>query len=195
MEDAAARLKEAFGLALSDLYEANAAAQICYNFDRKIVQLADEPAELHRVWHFIEQAVSWKLALALERLTQVAKNDRASLMGLLREIEAAQKKGIQLSNEQLIAGAIEELETALDSEITKSLKRARDGFIGHSLIGASREGVRVRELVDYIAKLESIAEKLYEGSFDARPDFDAHIDNWRDWAFDWFERVLPRRVA
>ncbi len=77
-QNAGDRLEQAFSLALSDLYEANAAVQICNALIHKHENLAAEPVEHQQVWGFIDQAVSWKLAMALERLTQRADKDRAA---------------------------------------------------------------------------------------------------------------------
>ena len=116
------RLRQAFELALDDLYEANAAAQICNSFNDKHVQLAGEPIDQQEVWGFIEQAVSWKLALALERLTQNASTDRASLKGLLREIDTARENGADFADDHRFEEAEANLATALKEDICKSLR-------------------------------------------------------------------------
>ncbi len=186
------RLRQAFQLALSDLYEANAAAQICNGFIHKHVRLADEPIDQQEVWGFIEQAVSWKLALALERLTQSAGTDRASLKGLLREIHAARMNGAHFADEHRLEEAEANLATALEADICKSLRTSRNAFIGHSLIGKNRQGVPVYDLMEYLGTLESIAEALHVGVFgEAIPDLDTHIDTWQQRASTWFERMLP----
>ena len=63
------RLGEAFQLASNDIYEASVAVEICKGFYHKHERLAGEPIDQQHIWGFIDQAVNWKLALALERLT------------------------------------------------------------------------------------------------------------------------------
>ena len=191
------RLEQAFQLALGDLYEANAAVQICNGFIHKHVQLAGESIDQQQVWGFIDQAVNWKLALALERLTQNAGNDRASLKGLLREIHAARKNGANFADERLIEEAETNLANALEADICKSLRTSRNAFIGHSLIGKNRQGVALYDLMEYLGTLESIAESLRIGVFGVHPDLgahiDEHIDTWEQCASAWFERMLPEQ--
>ena len=187
------RLEQAFKLALGDIYEANAAAQICNGFIHKHELLAQESVEHQRVWGFVDQAVSWKLALALERLTQCAGTDRASLKGLLREIHAARKKGAQFADEQRLAEAEANLTAALEAEICKSLRTSRNAFIGHSLVGVERQGVSLYDLMEYMGPLEQIAEDLHFGVFGTEPELDTHIDTWQELASAWFERMLPEQ--
>ena len=189
------RLGQAFQLALSDLYEANAAAQICNSFNDKHAQLAEETMDQQAVWRFIEQAVSWKLALALERLTQNASTDRASLRGLLREIHAARKNGAHFADEHRLEEAEANLANALEADICKSLRTSRNAFIGHSLIDENRQGVAVYDLMEYLGTLESIAEGLHAGvfGFGIYPDLDTHIDAWQQRVSTWFERMLPKQ--
>ena len=187
------RLEQAFQLAWSDLYEANAAVQICNGFYHKHFQLADEPIEQQHVWGFIDQAVNWKLALALERLTQNAGNDRASLKGLLREINAARKNGVHFADERRLEEAEANLADALKADICKRLKTSRNAFIGHSLIGENRQGVALYDLIEYLGTLEPIAEALNVGVFGYCPDLDAHIDDWQQRASTWFKRMLPEQ--
>ncbi len=187
------RLGQAFQLALGDLYEAIAAAQICNSFIHKHFRLADEPIDQQQVWEFIDQAVSWKLALALERLTQNASTDRASLKGLLREIDAARDNGAHFADEHRLEEAKANLATALKADICKSLRTSRNTFIGHSLIDKNRQGVPVYDLMGYLGTLESIAEALHVGVSGACPDLDTHIDTWQRLASTWFERMLPEQ--
>ncbi len=188
------RLEQAFRLVLGDLYEANAALQIYNGFIHKHVRLADEPIDQQQVWGFIDQAVSWKLALALERLTQNAGTDRASLKGLLREIGAARENGAHFTDEHRLEEAEANLATALKDDICKSLRASRNAFIGHSLIDENRQGVAVYDLMEYLGTLESIAEALHVGVFgEAIPDLDTHIDTWQQRASTWFERMLPEQ--
>ena len=189
------RLGQAFQLVLGDLYEANAAVQIYKGFIHKDDRLADESIDQQKVWEFIDQSVSWKLALALERLTQNASTDRASLNGLLREIRAARKNGAHFADEHRLEEAEANLATALEADICKSLRTSRNAFIGHSLIGKNRQGVAVYDLMEYLGTLESIAEGLHVGvfGFGIYPDLDTHIDAWRQRVSTWFERMLPKQ--
>ena len=188
------RLEQAFQLVASDLYEANVAAQICNSFIQKHDRLAAEPLEQQQIWGFFDQAVCWKPALALERLTQNAGTDRASLKGLLREIAAARENGTSLADEQRFEEAEANLTTALDDDICKSLRNSRNAFIGHSLIGENRQGVAVYDLMEYLGKLESIAEALHVGVFGTHLDFTS-IDDWQESAATWFERCAELREA
>lgn len=185
------RLKEAFLLALSDLYEANAAVQICNGFINKHEALAAEPVERQQVWGFIDQAVSWKLAMALERLAQQPDRDRASLAGLLREIDTARKGGRRLHDEPSLSAAEASLRKALDQEICKKLRASRNAFMGHSLLGKSRTGVPVYDLIEFLGTLETIADDLHHAVFGVAPPFDEHIDRWQELALGWFEWALP----
>ncbi len=187
------RLGQAFQLALDDLYEANAAVEICKGFSHKIGRLADEPEDQQRVWGFIEQAVNWKLALALERLTQNASTDKASLEGLLREIDAARENGADFADEHRLEEAKANLAEALKDDICKSLRTARNAFMGHSLIGKNRQGVPLHDLMEYLGTLESITEALHVGVSGACPDLGTHIENWEQLASTWFERMLPEQ--
>jgi hypothetical protein len=185
------RLEEAFKLALGDLNEAHAAAQICMCFHDKVEQLAGVSVEHQQVWGFFEQGVIWKLALAFARLTQPANKDRASLCGLIREINTARENGARFADECRIREAQEELKAALAADICASLRDSRNNFIGHTLIDKDRHGVRVVDLIDYLGTLENIAVGLQEGVFGNPHDFDRHIDMWRQRSSTWFEIVLP----
>ena len=187
------RLEQAFQLALGDIYEAYAAVQICNGFIHKHVQLAGEPNDQLQVWGFIDQAVNWKLALALERLTQNAGTDKASLKGLLREIGNARKNGTVFADEHIIEEAEAILAIALKADICKILRTSRNAFIGHSLIGTNRQGVALYDLIEYLDMLVSIAGDLHAGVFGTYPDFDTHINNWQQYASTWFERMLPEQ--
>jgi hypothetical protein len=189
------RLEQAFSLALNDLYEANAAVQICNGLLDKHDDLAAEPVERQQVWGFIDQAVSWKLAMAIERLAQPADSDRASLLGLLREIDAAKKSGRQLYDEAELTSAKARLVEALDADIRKKLRISRNAFMGHSLLGEQRIGVPLYDLIEYLGTLETIADDLHLAVFGNRPPMDEHIDTWQEWAFDWFEQAFPRKDA
>ena len=185
------RLRQAFQLASDDLYEASAAVEICKGFYHKHGRLADEPIDQQQVWGFIDQAVSWKLALALERLTQNAGTDKASLKGLLREIDAARENGADFADEHRLEEAKANLATALKDDICKSLRTARNAFMGHSLIGKNRQGVPLHDLMDYLGTLESIMDALHVGVCGAHLDFDTYIDTWEQGVSTWFERMLP----
>ena len=189
------RLEEAFSLALSDLYEANAAAQICNSFIHKHEKLSAEPVQRQKVWYFFDQAVSWKLAMALERLTQKPRKDRASLTGLLREIDAAREGGREFHDEETLKAAEAKLREALDLEICKSLQASRNAFMGHSLIGQSRSGVKLYDLIEFLGTLETIADDLNYGVFGIVPPLDDHIAQWQMLALDWFNRILPEDTA
>lgn len=185
------RLTEAFKLALGDLYEANTAVQICNGFTAKHEELASESLERQQIWGFIEQGVIWKLLLAVERLTQKGANDRASLRGVFREIDSARESGVSFPDEDSIAKAFGDLKDALDTDICKKISNARNSFVGHSLIGEDREGHPVYDLIDFMGRLEAIAEVLHNGVFGTRPDIDTHIENWRVCASLWFDHFLP----
>ncbi|MBL29348.1 MAG: hypothetical protein CMM50_17595 [Rhodospirillaceae bacterium] len=192
-QNAGSRLEQAFSLTLSDLYEANAAVQICNALIHKHENLAAEPVEHQQVWGFIDQAVSWKLAMALERLTQRADKDRASLAGLLREIRAAKKNGRKLHDERRLTGAEEGLIEALDQEICKKLRVSRNAFMGHSLLGTDRVGVPLYDLIEFLGILEAIADDLHHAVFGETPPLDDHIERWQELAFGWFDWAFPPR--
>jgi hypothetical protein len=185
------RLKQAFQLALDDLYEASAAVEICKGFIHKDDRLGAEPIDQQQVWGFIDQAVNWKLALALERLTQNAGTDKASLKGLLREIDTARENGADFADEHRLEDAKAKLAKALEADICKKLRTARNAFMGHSLIGKKRQGVSLYELMEYLETLEGITDALHVGVCGAHLDLDAHIDTWQQWASTWFESMLP----
>lgn len=185
------RLDQAFSLALSDLCEANAAVQICNSLIHKHENLAAEPIERQQVWGFIDQAVTWKLAMALDRLTQRANKDRASLKGLLREIDAAKKNGRKLHDERRLIRAEADLINALDQEICKKLRASRNAFMGHSLLDEERVGVPLYDLIEFLAMLEAIADDLHYAVFGESPPMDDHIEMWQKLAFDWFDWAFP----
>ena len=120
------RLGEAFQLASNDLYEASVAVEICKGFYHTNNRLAGEPIDQQQIWGFIDQAVNWKLALALERLTQNAGNDKASLKGLLREIDAARENGADFADEHRLEEAEANLEKALEADIWLHLFNTHD---------------------------------------------------------------------
>ncbi len=185
------RLGEAFRLALDDLYEASAAVEICKGFYRKHDRLTGEPIDQQQIWGFIDQAVNWKLALALDRLTQKAGTDRASLKGLFREIHAARENGAQFADEHRLEEAEANLATALEDDICKCLQTSRNAFMGHSLIGENRQGVSLHDLMEYLGRLESILDTLHVGVCGAHLPFDPYIDTWEQGVSTWFERMLP----
>ena len=187
------RLRQAFQLALDDLYEASAAVEMCKGFIHKHDRLADESIDQQKVWEFIDQAVCWKLALALERLTQNASTDRASLNGLLREIHAARKNGTHFADEHRLEEAKANLATALEADICKSLRTARNAFMGHSLIGKYRQGVPLYDLMEYLGTLECITDALHVGVCGAHLGFETCIDTWEQRVSTWFERMLPEQ--
>ena len=185
------RLGEAFQLASNDLYEASVAVEICKGFYHKHDRLAGEPIDQQQVWGFIDQAVNWKLALALERLTQNAGTDKASLKGLLREIDAARENGADFADEHRLEDAKANLAKALEADICKSLRTARNAFMGHSLIGQNRQGVPLYDLMEYLGTLEGITDALHVGVCGAHLDFGTYIDTWEQGVATWFERKLP----
>ncbi len=187
------RLGEAFQLASNDLYEASVAVEICKGFYRKHDRLTGEPIDQQQIWGFIDQAVNWKLALALERLTQNAGTDKASLKGLLREIDAARENGADFADEHRLEDAKANLAKALEADICKSLRTARNAFMGHSLIGKYRQGVPLYDLMEYLGTLECITDALHVGVCGAHLDFDTFMDPWEQRVSTWFERMLPEQ--
>lgn len=186
------RLQAAFRLISSDLFEANVAALICNGFFQKHHRLAAESEDQQQVWGFFDQAVCWKLALAIERLTQNAGTDKASLKGVLREIKVARDNGTTFADEPRLEKAEESLTTALEEKICQTLRDSRNAFMGHSLIGKDRKGSPVYDLLQYLGTLESIAQELHTGVYGTSLDFSS-LEDWREYAATWFERMLPEQ--
>ncbi|MEQ9380158.1 MAG: hypothetical protein RJP95_04800 [Pirellulales bacterium] len=185
------QIEQAFTLALDDLYEADAARQIAQRFIDKHHVLARKTLEVQQVWGFLEQGVLWKFALALQRLTQPASKDRASLPGIIKMIDRASVRGHIFSD----YASIDRAKMAMDDpdlETTRvALRTARDAFIGHTLIGKHRRGTPIIDLFEYIGKLSGIIDDLHYGVFGIYPDIDGHIANWDGYTRAWVDQVLP----
>lgn len=101
-------------------------------------------------------------------------------------------KGTSFASEPRLSEAEANLATALEDKICKNLRTSRNAFMGHSLIDENRQGTPVYDLLEYLGKLEAIAQDLHVGVYGVCLDF-TPLDDWQDYASTWFERMLPEQ--
>ena len=141
----------------------------------------------------LAEALAWKLALTVNRLLQPpgTADDRASITGLLREVRAAQADGWRMARSDLLAEAETELARIREMPEVLELKRCRDEFMAHTVLGCERKGMQTLAVQDLSEAVEQVVNDFHFAiTGEPSPLHDRSMD-WLEWAGAWWERVMP----
>jgi len=154
-------------LVKADFYEALACHQIINSIDLDAAN--EKSAALSTTMEFILKSLLFRMAMAIDRLTQFQNSNRVSLVILLKE------------NRNIFS------ETAID-EITndpflEKLRACRHGFMAHTLTGSrgSRQGFTREELGDFFfSKIIPATTKLFNALNVSWGGWESYQTQWID---------------
>lgn len=162
-------------LVLNDLCEAMAADRMLSELLAKYEMTKCLPKPVTAGIIFIEHALAIRMALAVNRLLQPTKSDRATLMSFFKSIES----NINASKRAELRSRID---TIRDHPDAKRLRECRDGFIAHTLVGefGVRDGMLTDSIDDLLYELIALVKDMIEASGGDRSTPNTQLEHWRE---------------
>lgn len=186
------RLDDALYMVVNNVNEAFAADRIIAGYYAKRSNLADEPMERQRVWAYFEQAVYWKLSLAISRLLDAPKNDRASLAGLFREANTAISEGMTIKNLSALDKAKRDVEVFRNLPIATKLRDARNAYMAHALL-EPWISVELEPMRDLLYEIANVVDDIHIAVTGNESGISDHLNNWSGYVEQWWEHAFPEK--
>jgi hypothetical protein len=136
-----------------DLREAHAADRMLFEMTRDGRLARFDHLDARFGLKYIEEALARRLALAVDRLLQVTRKDRAGFAALLSLITCP--------DERAKFGA--RLDVLRNCDAARKVRECRNGFIAHTLVGklGSRDGMGLSPLSELLYKLTTLYEEIH----------------------------------
>lgn len=146
-----------------------------------------------RAWAYIEQALLWKLGLAVSRLLQPAGKDRNSLAGLVAAVNTAGGLGLTPSSRKIFDDAVIKLNNLRELNEAKALKADRDSFMAHIVRGSSRTGMDSSPVRDLCSDLSDIVDNFHLAILGTRSTLNERWFDWGNWSNEWWGHRYPSK--
>jgi hypothetical protein len=186
-------LHECLQLMKNDIGEAIAADELLYVIEHHVNNnWADPPSKLEAGLQYVVDSLAFRMALAINRLFQPARQDRANF-AQLQKLAVATGTNFNSALDSAFAAAAT---LGASGDLTR-LKACRDGFMAHTLRGSlgSRYGMQSSVIADALVNAERIFEYVHKLLTGSSAGLSAIRANWRQRATDFWQERLPTHAV
>lgn len=164
--------RDCFDLVVGDLRQALTADRLVSFFDANLPD--DASADVLLGLYFVSGSLALRMALAVNRILQEPGHNRATLVRLLQLL----KRDVAIDLTPIFNRA----EAIRNSRNAILLKKCRDGFAAHTLLGEQgfRDGMTAKAVGDLLHELSDLISAIATAVGYEQFDGDTHFNRWHE---------------